>query len=79
MTALYQLATPLPEAEPNDTWGSNLQAQINWWAPLYDTTPERALVLFPSFFSRTVENDSVDWNFQDMVKAHPIWMVWHLT
>ncbi|PXX91622.1 hypothetical protein DIT71_07000 [Marinobacter vulgaris] len=53
-----------------DTWGSNLQAQINWWAPLYDTTPERTLVLFPSFFSRIVENDSDDWNFQDMVQAH---------
>lgn len=53
-----------------DTWGSNLPAQINWWAPLYDTTPERTLALFPGFFTRIVENDSADWNFQEMMQAH---------
>lgn len=53
-----------------DTWGSNLAAQINWWAPLYDTTPERTLALFPGLFSRAVENDSADWNFQDMLQVH---------
>lgn len=53
-----------------DTWGSNLSAQVNWWAPLYDTTPERTLALFPGLFTRIVENDSADWNFQEMVQAH---------
>lgn len=53
-----------------DTWGSNLPAQINWWAPLYDTTPERTLAIFPGWFTRIVENDSADWNFQEMVQAH---------
>ncbi|MDF0752420.1 hypothetical protein NLU14_19500 [Marinobacter sp. 71-i] len=53
-----------------DTWGSNLPAQINWWAPIYDTTPERTLALFPGLFTRIVENDSAEWNFQDMVQAH---------
>ncbi len=53
-----------------DTWGSNLPAQINWWAPLYETTPERTLALFPGLFARIVENDSADWNFQEMVQAH---------
>ncbi len=52
-----------------DTWGSNLPAQINWWAPLYETTPERTLALFPGFFARIVENDSADWDFQEMVQA----------
>ncbi len=53
-----------------DTWGSNLPAQVNWWAPLFDTTPERTLALFPGFFTRIVENNSADWNFQEMVQAH---------
>lgn len=52
-----------------DTWGSNLAAQINWWAPLYETTPERTLALFPGFFKRAVENDSAGWNFQEMLQA----------
>ncbi|MCG2581903.1 MAG: hypothetical protein KA296_13610 [Marinobacter sp.] len=52
-----------------DTWGSNLPAQINWWAPLYETTPERTLALFPGFFAQIVENDSADWSFQEMVQA----------
>lgn len=52
-----------------DTWGSNLAPQINWWAPLYETTPERTLALFPSLFSQMVENNSADWNFKEMVRA----------
>ncbi len=53
-----------------DTWGSNLPTQVNWWAPLYDTTPERTLALFPGLFSRIVENNSADWNFQEMVQEY---------
>ncbi|WP_297794942.1 phytanoyl-CoA dioxygenase family protein [uncultured Marinobacter sp.] len=53
-----------------DTWGSNLPAQINWWTPLYDTTPERTLALFPGYFTQIIENDSADWNFQEMVRAY---------
>lgn len=55
-----------------DTWGSNVSAQINWWAPIYDTTPERSLALFPGFFTRVVMNDSAKWNFQEMVQAQRI-------
>ncbi|MDL0432652.1 hypothetical protein QPM17_16040 [Marinobacter sp. TBZ242] len=53
-----------------DTWGSNLPAQINWWAPLYETTPERTLAIFPGLFTQVVENDSASWDFQEMVKAY---------
>ncbi|MEQ9547409.1 MAG: hypothetical protein RIK85_15510 [Marinobacter sp.] len=52
-----------------DTWGSNIPAQINWWAPLYETTPERTLALFPGLFSQIVENDSADWSFQEMLQV----------
>lgn len=52
-----------------DSWGSNLAPQINWWAPLYETTPERTLALFPGKFSQMVENNSADWNFKEMVRA----------
>lgn len=59
-----------PLCAHRDTWGSNLPAQVNWWAPLYETTPERTLALFPGFFARVVENNSADWNFQEMAQAH---------
>lgn len=60
----------VPLRAHRDTWGSNLPAQVNWWAPLYETTPERTLALFPGLFTRIVENDSADWDFQEMVRAH---------
>lgn len=53
-----------------DTWGSNLPAQINWWAPLYDTTPERTLAIFPGLFTQAIKNNSAGWDFQEMVKAY---------
>ncbi len=59
-----------PLCAHRDTWGSNLPAQVNWWAPLYETTPERTLAIFPGFFARIVENNSADWDFQEMVQAH---------
>ncbi|MFN2362026.1 MAG: hypothetical protein ABR522_13245 [Marinobacter sp.] len=58
-----------PLCAHRDTWGSNLPAQINWWAPLFETTPERTLALFPGFFTHPVGNNSAGWNFQEMVQA----------
>lgn len=58
---------PLPPHR--DTWGSNIAAQTNWWAPLYATTPERTLALYPGYFQRFVPNNSAGWDFQAMVRA----------
>lgn len=51
-----------------DTWGSNIPAQTNWWAPLFTTTPERTLALFPAYFQRVVANDSAKWDFEELVR-----------
>ena len=49
-----------------DTWGSNLMAQTNWWAPLWPTTPECTVALFPSWFRRPVPHNSAGWDFAEL-------------
>jgi hypothetical protein len=45
-----------------DTWGTNLYAQTNWWAPVYTLAPGRTMALFPSLWSRPVKNSSADFD-----------------
>lgn len=51
-----------------DTWGSNIMAQTNWWAPIFPTTPERTIMLYPGWFDRPVTNDSGDWDFAELLR-----------
>lgn len=57
-----------PLAAHRDTWGSNIAAQTNWWAPLFATTAERTLALFPTYFDRPVANNSAGWDFDVLVQ-----------
>jgi hypothetical protein len=41
-----------------DTWGTNLYAQVNWWAPVYPITPGRTMALYPALWSRPLKNSS---------------------
>jgi hypothetical protein len=45
-----------------DTWGSNIYAQMNWWAPIYPITPDRGLAIYPTYWARPLANDSADWD-----------------
>lgn len=51
-----------------DTWGSNIMAQTNWWAPIFPTTPERTIMLYPGWFERAVTNDSAHWDFAELLR-----------
>lgn len=51
-----------------DTWGSNIQCQSNWWAPLYPLTADATLLLYPSFFAEKVPNSSADWDLDRVIK-----------
>lgn len=51
-----------------DTWGSNIMAQTNWWAPIFPTTTDRTIMLFPGWFERPVANDSADWDFAELLR-----------
>ena len=49
-----------------DTWGSNVMAQINWWAPLLPLEPGATLELYPSYFTKPVANTSSQWDFEEL-------------
>lgn len=51
-------ATTATVAFHRDTWGSNLYAQTNWWAPLYPVSSGRTMALYPALWSRPLHNDS---------------------
>ncbi|MFP6728992.1 MAG: hypothetical protein VCD50_02265 [Alphaproteobacteria bacterium] len=53
-----------------DTWGSNLLAQINWWAPLYPLTTARTLVLYPAHWQAAIANTSAAWDYEALRQAH---------
>ncbi|MEX1082088.1 MAG: hypothetical protein WD382_02845 [Halofilum sp. (in: g-proteobacteria)] len=57
-----------PLGAHRDTWGSNIMAQTNWWAPVYPVTPERTLAMFPTLFDRPVANDSDGWDFRELLR-----------
>ena len=46
-----------------DSWGSNVLAQLNWWAPIYPVTAERTLVIYPAHWSTPIANTSADWDY----------------
>ncbi|WP_044872433.1 hypothetical protein [Pseudomonas sp. LFM046] len=51
-----------------DTWGSNLYAQTNWWAPIYPITEERTFAIYPGLWSKTLPNTSADFDMQAILR-----------
>jgi hypothetical protein len=51
-----------------DTWGTNLYAQINWWAPVYPISERRTMALYPALWQRTLRNSSASYDLQALVK-----------
>jgi hypothetical protein len=45
-----------------DTWGTNLYAQVNWWAPVYPITAGRTFAFLPELFAQPLRNDSSDFD-----------------
>lgn len=52
-----------------DSWYSNLQSQSNWWAPIYDLEPARAVAYHPRYFDRPIKNNSEGWDLQEFRAA----------
>jgi hypothetical protein len=46
-----------------DTWYSAPAAQLNWWLPLWDVTPESTMAFYPPYFDRPVDNTSDGFNY----------------
>jgi hypothetical protein len=51
-----------------DTWGTNLYAQINWWAPVYPISEQRTMALYPALWNRALRNSSASYDLQALVK-----------
>ena len=53
-----------PVKPHRDTWASNFQHQINWWIPLHDLSKTNSIFFIPKYFSKSVRNNSKEWNFE---------------
>lgn len=60
---------PLPAHR--DTWASGIQAQVNWWMPLYPLSPSRTMFLWPQLFHHHVPNDSAEWDHATLLRSKP--------
>ena len=57
-----------PLAFHRDTWGSNVYAQVNWWAPIYPITAERTMQMFPDLWDRPLKNTSKSFDLLNVVE-----------
>jgi len=48
-----------------DTWYSSPEAQVNWWLPVFDLTPESSMSTYPSYWDTAIKNSSVDFNYDE--------------
>jgi hypothetical protein len=51
-----------------DTWGSNIHAQINWWAPVWPVTADRTIGIFPALWNVPVPNVSAEWSYRELIQ-----------
>lgn len=69
----FQVHSPPDEAAPSavstatvkfhrDTWGTNLAAQINWWAPVWPITAGRTFAIYPQLWDKPVPNNSAEFD-----------------
>ena len=53
-----------------DTWGSQLGAQCNWWAPLLPITAGRTLALCPAYFAQPLPAAAItDWDYLELKRC----------
>jgi hypothetical protein len=48
-----------------DTWYSAPLAQLNWWMPVYDVSPNNCLAFHPRYWRHGVANGSAAYNYQE--------------
>jgi len=50
-----------------DSWGTNIAAQVNWWAPVWPITAQRTFAIYPRLWDVPIPNDSVDFDLADLM------------
>jgi hypothetical protein len=51
-----------------DTWGSNLYAQVNWWAPVYPISAGRTFAIYPTLWDKPLRNTTRDFDLKAVVE-----------
>ena len=51
-----------------DSWGTNLAAQVNWWAPVWPISAQRTFAIYPRLWEVPVPNSSVDFDLADVME-----------
>lgn len=51
-----------------DSWGTNLAAQVNWWAPVWPITAERTFAIYPQLWDVSIPNNSADFDLADVME-----------
>ena len=52
-----------------DTWYSSPHGQINWWLPVYEVVPERAMSFFPKYWDEAVPNSSNEFDYGEWTRV----------
>ena len=52
-----------------DTWYSSPHGQINWWLPVYEVVPERAMSFFPKYWDEAVPNTSNEFDYGEWTRV----------
>ena len=53
-----------------DTWGTNLYAQVNWWAPVYPITAGRTFAFLPELFGQPLKNNSSEFDIVALMERN---------
>ena len=51
-----------------DIWYSSPAAQLNWWLPVWDVTPDKTMVFYPGYWDRPINNTSEDFDYGEWVR-----------
>jgi len=51
-----------------DSWGATIDAQLNWWAPIYSLTPKRSMAFYPEYWQRPLANDTATWSIDEYIR-----------
>jgi hypothetical protein len=51
-----------------DSWGTNLSAQVNWWAPVWPISAGRTFAIHPRLWDVPIPNDSADFDLADVME-----------
>lgn len=52
-----------------DTWYASPTCQVNWWVPVFDVTPDRAMSFFPAYFDRATSNSSATFDYEEWCRV----------